>query len=335
MLRWDHWHIEPSSICTLKCPRCPRAEVSETLLNKQLSLKFFQDQIGADTVSKIKKITFCGNDGDPIYCKEFLDICRWIKEVNNTIQLVIITNGSYKSNDWWESLASVLNGNDEIHFSLDGWDHESNSKYRVNSDWESIISGIKSFTKINSSTYLVWAFIAFRFNELMIDKIKDLAQQLKFDAFQLTKSTKFGSKYPDAYGSDDLLEPNNKNLISSSHRFERDVYTLTEKTRPGNDLKLEFIKRAQQLNGMSGLCLIGNKGVFLNSQGEFYPCCWVANRYSHNKDWIGKFNLNTTKFSDILLNDFWTTDFLKFDNLECSTKCTADKLTDLHHISEW
>ena len=41
-----HWHIEPSSICTLKCPRCPRAEVPEGLLNRQLSLKFFQNQIG-------------------------------------------------------------------------------------------------------------------------------------------------------------------------------------------------------------------------------------------------------------------------------------------------
>ena len=27
----DHWHIEVSSICTLKCPRCTRTEVPKTM----------------------------------------------------------------------------------------------------------------------------------------------------------------------------------------------------------------------------------------------------------------------------------------------------------------
>jgi len=69
-----HWHIEPSSICTLKCPRCPRAEVKESLLNKQLTLEFFQNQIGKNIIEGIKRITFCGNDGDPIYCNDLIEI---------------------------------------------------------------------------------------------------------------------------------------------------------------------------------------------------------------------------------------------------------------------
>jgi len=90
----DHWHIEVSSICTLKCPRCTRAESPETLLNRQLTLDFFKTQIGERRVKEMRKISFCGDDGDPIYAKEFLDIVSWIKKVNPTIQLCIITNGS-------------------------------------------------------------------------------------------------------------------------------------------------------------------------------------------------------------------------------------------------
>ena len=157
VLKWDHWHIEPSSICTLRCPRCPRAEVPESLLNRSLTLNFFQSQIGADTVKQIKKITFCGNDGDPIYCKDFLDICSWIKQVNPDIQLVLITNGSHKPMDWWERLGKIFNANDEIHWSIDGWDQESNEQYRVNSNWLSIVNGINSFNQANTSTYKVWA----------------------------------------------------------------------------------------------------------------------------------------------------------------------------------
>lgn len=341
-LVWDHWHIELSSACTLRCPRCPRTEVPDSLLNKSLSLNFFKTQLGESTVKQIKKITFCGNDGDPIYCKQFLEICAWIKKLNPLINLVIITNGSYKKAKWWKKLANILNEYDEIHWSLDGWDQESNQQYRINCDWSSIIAGIQAFTEQNSTTYKVWASIAFSFNENHIDQQLELAKILKFDSYQLTKSTKFGTKYPGIYGDKDVLEPNNKDLIASSHRFERQNTLLSEKSRPGQNLKKLFLERSANLakqNTHTGICLIGNKGVFLNSRGEFYPCCWTATRYDHNQSWHelanSKFNLYNKTFEEILADPYWTSDFLKFDSFECKTKCSAEKLSDLHHTTEW
>jgi MoaA/NifB/PqqE/SkfB family radical SAM enzyme len=332
----DHWHIELSSICALKCPRCPRVEVADSLLNRQLSLDFFKNQIGEDTVRQIKKITFCGNDGDPIYCRDFLNIVQWIRDVNPLIQFVLITNGSYKDNQWWQQLGKIFNCQDHIHWSIDGWDQLSNEQYRVNSNWNSIISGIDSFNQINSTTYKTWATIGFKFNESELDQIKELARSLHFDQFQLTKSTKFGVKYPAAYGNTDHLEPTNQNLISSGFRFERVHDVLTNKPCP-DLLKKVFLVRAEELQktSYSGICFIGNKGVFLNSVGEFYPCCWTATRYPHNKDWQGKFNLYQTSFKDVIEDDFWATEFLKFDNLECKTKCTKEKLQDIQHTIEW
>jgi len=342
MIVWDHWHIELSSICTLRCPRCPRTEVPESLLNRQLTLDFFQNRIGADVIGQIKKITFCGNDGDPIYCREFLEICAWIKTVNPKIHLVIITNGSYKSAEWWQSLGKILDHHDEIHWSIDGWDQHSNEQYRVNSQWPSIMSGMKSFAAANQTTYRVWATIGFRFNEHCLPEIKHLAEVSGMDAWQLTKSTKFGSHYPDAYGTDDPLCPESRDLVSSSHRFERMIEHLTKRARPGDDLKKIFLQRAQDLQQQqkhSGICFIGNKGVFLNSQGEFYPCCWTANRYPHNHQWHNlarsRFNLYRHKFSDIINDKFWSEDFFQFDSLECETKCTQEKLKDTEHTTAW
>jgi MoaA/NifB/PqqE/SkfB family radical SAM enzyme len=338
-LAWDHWHIELSSICTLKCPRCPRSEVPDSLLNRQLTLNFFKNQIGEDVVKQIRKITFCGNDGDPIYCKEFLEICSWIKLIKPSLSLVIITNGSHKTTDWWAKLGSILDYRDEINWSLDGWDQNSNELYRVNSDWSSIVNGINFFNQSNTSTYKVWASIGFKFNQDHVEQQKLLAMSMMFDGFQLTKSTKFGSKYPDAYGVNDLLEPTKLNLVASGYRFEREFIKFTTKDRPGIELKKIFLQRATSLTTHSGICLIGNKGVFLNSQGEFYPCCWTANRYEHNKNWhelaASKFNLHKQTFTDIINDIFWTTDFLKFDSLECTTKCTKEKLNDIHHTTEW
>ena len=342
MITWDHWHIEPSSICALQCPRCPRAEVPETLLNSQLTLAFFQDQIGEAVIKKIKKITFCGNDGDPIYCRDFLDICRWIKSVNPLLHLVIVTNGSYKSPDWWKSLSEILDHRDEITWSIDGWDQNSNAQYRVNCDWTSIMTGINAFCENNHVTYRIWAAIAFRFNQDQLDSMTDIARSIEMDLFQLTKSTKFGSHYPETYGIVDPLCPDRKDLVSSGHRFERLLRPLTDRLRPSDALQEIFWQRAQDLDRQqqyAGICLIGNKGVFLNSRGEFYPCCWTANRYAHNQQWHDlartRCNLWHRSFSEIISDDFWRNEFLNFDSQECRTKCTPDRLKQREHVTEW
>jgi MoaA/NifB/PqqE/SkfB family radical SAM enzyme len=312
------------------------------LLNRQLSLKFFQQQLGSDVVRQIKKITFCGNDGDPIYCKDLIEICAWLKQINPQIHLVIITNGSYKTAEWWEKLAGVLDYQDEINWSLDGWDQLSNEQYRVNSDWVSIMHGISTFFHHNQSTYRVWASIAFRFNQDHLQQQQLQAESLGFDTYQLTKSTKFGSKYPAAYREQDAIEPTDTNLVASGHRFERVQHSISNKVRPGQELKKIFFQRTQQLieqNVYAGICLVGNKGVFLNSLGEFYPCCWTANRYPHNSQWHKKaatnFNLNNRLFNEIIQDEFWTTEFLEFNSMECKTKCTQAQLTDIQHTTEW
>jgi len=320
----DHWHIELSSRCPLQCPRCPRAEVPESLLNKQLTLDFFKDTVGANVAKNIKKITLCGNDGDPIYATELIQIIEWFKACNPDIMFVIITNGSYRPLNWWTALGEVLNENDEMHWSIDGFDHASNKMYRINSDWAGIMDGIDAFTSVNNSTYKVWASIGFKFNQDNIQDLLNLAIEYKFDLFQLTKSTK--------WIKDDKLKPTDPNLLSSSKRYERELAYITNKVRPGADLKVIFKERAAALTSNSGLCSIGNKGVFLNSRGELYPCCWVANRYEHNDAWTSNaLNLYNTPITEL---DSWYEELL-FTSSECKNKCTQEKLGDINHITEW
>jgi len=187
------------------------------------------------------------------------------------------------------------------------------------------MQGIKSFADSNAGrTYRTWAAIAFRFNQNHLNHMQKSAQALGMDMFQLTKSTKFGSHYPEAYGKEDPLCPDRPDLVSSNHRFQRVLAPLTGRARPSDSLKEIFWQRAQNLDKHNQY--IGNKGMFLNSQGEFYPCCWTANRYPHNQQWHdlsqSRFNLWHRSFEQILKDDFWSGDFLDFDSLECRTKWT-------------
>jgi MoaA/NifB/PqqE/SkfB family radical SAM enzyme len=238
-------------------------------------------------------------------------------------------------------LGSVLDTRDQVHWSLDGWDQSSNIQYRVNSRWDSIMAGYQAFSAINQTTYKIWATIAFRFNQDHLENIRNMAQDLGFDCWQLTKSTKFNSHYPLVYGQNDALCPTVDSLVSRSHRFEREYQTLSPKLKfdPLRDLFQQRAAKLQQIGKYSSLCMIGTKGVFVNSRGELYPCCWTANRYPHNQSWHDRaqsqFNLYQRSWSDIANDEFWTKDFLEFDAQECQTKCTKEKLQDQTHVTEW
>ena len=221
-----HFHIEISSKCTLRCPRCARQEVPDGLINTELDLKFFKQNFTPEFILEhVEKISFCGDDGDPIYAHDLIPVIRYVKSVK-PVEFVIVTNGSHKKPEWWQELGKVLTEQDTVHFSIDGYDNASNNLYRVNSDFDSITAGIRALKK-SSACRLIWAAIAFQFNELYINSMENLARQLDMDAFQLTLSTKFGKIYP-AYGIDDPLEPSER-YISNSHRFERKVILISSR----------------------------------------------------------------------------------------------------------
>lgn len=331
-----HWHIEVSSKCTLRCPRCARSEVPETLTNTELNLDFFKKNFTPEFVSRhVEKITFCGDDGDPIYAHDLVPIIRYLKSFKD-IAIVIVTNGSYKKQDWWTDLAKILTEVDHVHFSLDGYDQASNEQYRINSDWDSIMLGVNTLRN-NSRCYMTWDAIGFKFNENHIDRMMNMAKNLGFDQFQLTRSTKFGSKY-DHYGTNDVLEPTRKDLISSTHRFERRIWNLSNRTlrERYTETNLQLFNDVKVIGDIKPICHIGNKGLFINSKGEFYPCCWVANRYSHNTHWseLGKkYNLNLITLTDVVSDKFWNKNFVE-NSYECSTKCSA-KYVDKNYATEW
>jgi hypothetical protein len=167
--------------------------------------------------------------------------------------------------------------------------------------------------------------------------MENLARQLDMDAFQLTLSTKFGKIYP-GYGKDDPLEPSER-YISSSHRFERDVTVLSSRglNSQANTKNIQLYKSATEVNGVRPLCEIGNKGLYIDAQGRLFPCCWVANRYSHNSEWKAiatKFDLNRRTLADAVTDDFWATTFKTFGWQECQTKCAASRV-DEKYATEW
>lgn len=310
------WHFEISSKCTLHCPRCPRQEFPNTLSNTELKLEFFQKNFTPLFVHKhIEKILFCGDDGDPIYAHDLIGVVEYFKKIKPRLNITIITNGSYKKEQWWQQLGTVLNEHDKVVFSVDGWDQESNNKYRVNSNWDSIISGIKSLRN-STDCQLVWATIPFSFNEDKLEYMKEIARSLDMDWFQVNCSSKFDGAY--LKDGVDELKPSRPDLVSEQ-RYIETMIALSHRRPFATPLSV-----SEKIFGNVSPACINNRGygLYVNSQGKFFPCCWIGNRHAHNDELISNaFNLYERSLGDILEDKFWGEDFLNFKWFECQTKC--------------
>lgn len=352
-----HWHFEVSGKCTLKCPRCPRNDSDPVpWINKELDLNFFKNLLSPSLLQKeVKRITMCGDVGDPIYASEYLEIIDYIKTHNDKVHVYTITNGSYRKPDWWKEFAKISNECDTINFSVDGYDNQSNNLYRIGSNWDSIMQGMDIMCN-QSSAFVYWAAILFRFNQDHLDKIKNQAYMIGCDGLQLTYSTKFGSKYGNAYGGvNDELEPRSE-FISKTHRYERYFEKLGDRDPPNQNYldhnKAKYFEIKQKHNTfVTPMCEIGNRGLYVSADGILHPCSWVSFPYSsmstprktiHFKDsfhqvYRDRLSLKTRSLDDVLNDPIWNKLFGTFDSeqkawVECEQKCNCNLVNEEYAV---
>lgn len=354
-----HWHFEISGKCTLKCPRCPRNDADPVpWLNKELDLNFFKQLLTPDLLkTQVQRITMCGDIGDPIYASEFLEIVDYIKTQNPKIHVYTITNGSYRKLAWWKEFAKISNQYDTVNFSIDGYDHNSNNLYRVGSDWDSIMQGMRVMCE-ESQAFVYWATILFSFNQDHIDSIRTQAKNIGCDGLQLTYSTKFGSKYGDAYnGANDWMEPRPE-FVSKTHRYERYFEPLSSRVIDNrvylqtNHKKFLEIKN-QHNQFVTPMCKIGNRGIYVSADGTLHPCSWVSFPYtamstdrktiefsnSFHQKYRDQVNLKNRSLDDVLNDPIWSKLFDSFDSkqkawVECEQKCNCE-LVDNKYAVGW
>lgn len=288
------FHIEPTNICTLKCPECARTQFinkfSGRWSNQQLDLEHLKSFIDIDIVGK--EFTLCGNYGDPIYYNQLIELATWLKQQG--AKITIITNGSYKTREWWAQLCSVLTLDDQILFAIDGLP-ESFTQYRINADWASIRVGIQEAVK---HTKAVWKFIPFSFNEHEIDRAKRLSVELGMHSFVLDPSDRW----------------NTENISTKPTNFDG----------PRTEHVINWVPSIK--NEISPRCLQTHTEHFISANGYYTPCCYAADhRFYYSSDFYKNktlYNIETTTISKVLenLSTFFSTlteDKFKYCTFNC------------------
>jgi len=185
-------HLEITSKCTLKCHACPRTQFADQYEITELSLEAIKNLTAGQNA--YSKILLCGNHGDPIYHSHFHQVVEYLQEIFPRTPLLIATNGSHRSLDWWKKTALQLRPIDQVCFSIDGL-KASSGIYRVNSSWESILEGITCLKDLGQCQ-LIWKWILFPYNIKDLLEAVDYAKKIGFDYFSIERSFRHKNDSP-------------------------------------------------------------------------------------------------------------------------------------------
>lgn len=258
-------HLEISSLCNASCPWCPRnfwgysynAGFPETNLTLSQSKKIFT----ADFLRQLKLITINGNFGDIVMNPEGHSIVEYFKNINPDLEIVISTNGSARSKDFWLSLAQA---GAKIIFCLDGLE-DTHHLYRQNTVYQTVINNAQTF--INAGGYAIWKMIKFKHNVHQTDQAKNLSITLGFKEFELVESSRTDAPVYDNKG--------NLSHILGDYKGETSFPVLFHKKRTDVIMLEDIISDRKEKKTIS--CETkNNKEIYITCTGEVYPCCYTG-----------------------------------------------------------
>lgn len=258
-------HLEISSLCNASCPWCPRTfwgypyndGYPEVNFSLDAAKKIFTNEF----LQQLNLIKINGNFGDIVMNPEGADIVEYFFSQNKNIQVIISTNGSARSSDFWKRLGRTPA---VVEFCLDGL-KDTHHLYRQNTVWDTIIKNAKSFIEAGGSA--VWKFILFDHNKHQINECREMSQGLGFKKFNLINSTRTVAP---VFNKEGKLTHTLGNYNGETN-FEILFY------KKKNDLVLleDIIQNKSTKKTINCQTKI-NKDVYIAANGEVYPCCYTG-----------------------------------------------------------
>ena len=182
--------IDHNSTCNLRCPQCARTVDGST--NPDLPLEELQvsdyERIFDGITKQLDSVIWCGNYGEVIFSPTFLDSISWVRENGYDGNIIINTNASARSKDWWVKLAEIIGKRGQVNFSIDGL-KDTNHLYRVNANFDKIMENAEAF--IGAGGNARWDYLVFNHNEHQIDEAKILAKKIGFKKMQIKRTNRF------------------------------------------------------------------------------------------------------------------------------------------------
>lgn len=300
---------EMTDYCNAACPMCNRFDWDLNLVKgvtnaHHTTLEFVKQRIGDEIISRLKGWACQGTYGDAVMNPETLEIFKYLKEVNPTMGIGMITNGGARNTDFWKTLAGLKVG---VTFSIDGLE-DTNHLYRRNVKWDRLMKNVNAF--IGSGGKAIWSFLVFKHNQHQIDEAKKLSEELGFIDFEHAFSERWQDFNSDGEYRDITSLKVDDYVIEKPIDQKKDFVRSTEDlTRSKNVFQTEDKNNFYTRKISCWACSPVKHEIYLRANGYVSPCCILGDVERNEPKQIikdyKKINLHHTDLKDILEGEFF------------------------------
>jgi len=267
-----HLHIELSTLCNARCPKCPRNlngyPINFGYEETNLSLATVTKSFSKEFIQQLQGILINGNFGDITANTEAYDIVKHFRNSNVRLFIEISTNGSARNIKFWQDLGTLY---PTVKFCLDGLE-DTHHLYRQDTDWKKIISNAQAFK--STGGIAVWKMVKFDHNQHQVEQCRALAKELGFDKFELVDHGRDTGPVFDRKGT----------LTHKLGKWQED-------TKLKDVIAIQHIPREfPAVEATTISCKSKNRrSIYISGDGKVYPCCYLGfspdtfrNRYFNN-----------------------------------------------------
>lgn len=277
-------HVELTTRCNARCPMCmrnyrgmdynsgyPDCELSLSQFTQIFTPALLQQLIKPEPaingrvpiVYEFRGVLFNGNLGDFSSARDAAEIVQYLSQ--HKIPVMIITNGSARTPEWWAQLAQP---NVQIGFALDGL-ADTHALYRQDTDWNKVIKNATAF--IQAGGQAIWRFIPFEHNRHQEDQCKQMARQLGFVSFE------------NIYDGRDTGPVFNRNgqyshfigINPTPHRYAPQIDAMLQNHVTW--YKAATVHEPKDTPTLNIKCVHKrNREIYVAADGSVYPCCFLG-----------------------------------------------------------
>lgn len=266
-------HYDITNMCNAACPQCVRTNPAtgktyDYIGKQELSYKDFVKISPAWFIENLDYLYFCGNYGDPLIAKDLLAILDYIWEIKPTLSVKVHSNCSIRDKAWWKKFAQLTcDKKFTLVASVDGATQETQSLYRVGTNFDKIIENLKNFISYGGN--VEWRFIVFKHNEHEVETAKKISE-------------KIGCKNFKSYSSNRQFVDGKFEYWSKGKKYtlEKPSYEVGKKF---NDRKTIDFDNLISANAKIDCIANKTRSIFIDFEGNVMPCCHYGIRLYTNR----------------------------------------------------
>ena len=266
-------HYDITNMCNAACPQCVRTnpltgKTHDYIAKRELSYNDFVKISPPWFIENLDYLYFCGNYGDPLIAKDLIAILDYIWTIKPTLSVKVHSNCSLRNKSWWKKFAHLTcDKNFTLIASVDGASQDTQSLYRIGTNFDTIIDNLKYF--INYGGNVEWRFIVFKHNEHQVEEAKKLSEEIGCSNFR-------------SYSS-------NRQFIDGKfeYTYKDKKYTLEQPTqsveKKFNDRKTISFDNLLEAKATIDCIAKKTRSIFIDFEGNVMPCCHYGIRLYTNR----------------------------------------------------